>query len=111
MILRVAVATWNVGGSASLPSSDGVPRDAPLLLTSLPPGVDLAVVGLQEVPRPGRGWKAAVRAGLPDRWTGVCRMPVRGDACRIAGARPLEGEGTAIESYARRVGRRGRVAE
>jgi endonuclease/exonuclease/phosphatase family metal-dependent hydrolase len=62
MQLRVALTTWNVGGAA--PSPGGVPPDARALLRALDARVDVAVVGLQEVPWPSRGWKAALLAGL-----------------------------------------------
>jgi endonuclease/exonuclease/phosphatase family metal-dependent hydrolase len=69
MIVAVALTTWNVGGA---PSGVGVPDDARLLLRNLADTASVIVVGLQEVPRPSRGWKAALLSALPPRWVVCC---------------------------------------
>lgn len=40
-----------------------------MLLRGLAPQASIIVVGLQEVPRPGRGWKEALLSALPPRWS------------------------------------------
>lgn len=79
MSLRFVLTTWNVGGASG---SSSVPSGAEDLLPEVCSDADVALIGLQEVQRPGAGWKAALKSTLPSDWA------VRA-GCRYGGMRIL----------------------